>query len=259
MQVLPINNYNYTKNGYNAPSFNANNRWIYGLNNKPLYKTTTGMLRTDLNWEAYVRKLCNKHSLDDKVNVMIHACSNGMEAMSLLLAFLVLKPKEVDKFCPLLAKDIDYHNIEIAKNGRVEVTKEDIARINRLTDNQTNKFFNCNIFGDRLFLIPCNEIRDRIIYEQGDVFNDIEKIPNQKSVLHVRNMWQYMSLPEREALLKKMSDRFCDSSSTVVFGDYDFDYDFESMLNYYGFEEDLLVKNVYSKDENFHQYATHLY
>ena len=254
---MRINSINYTQN--HKTSFRANERWIYNEFNKPLFRTTTSMLRPDLNWREYIYKICNKYKNDAKVNVLIHACSNGLEALTFVMALLHLKPKEADKFCPIIAKDLVKDNIEQAQTGRFEISLQDIARMNNFTLGNCNKFFNTSIRGTKFFLEPKQEVLNRVIFEQGNIFDDISNLPEEKTILHARNFLTYLPLKDKERLINGISHKFQDNSSTLVLGDYDMNEHTESLLDKYNFSEDLTVHNVYTKVKNFNQYSRFLY
>ena len=107
MRIYPIKN--------NNVYFSANNREVYNADNKFQYKTTTYFFRADTDWDALSNYLCQKYADVDKVNVICHACSNGMEPYSFLMhmsAFHPLEIKKLEKFsqCRCSFSRCDLHN-----------------------------------------------------------------------------------------------------------------------------------------------------
>ena len=241
------------------PSFGVNERWVFDEVGTPLYKTTTGILRGDLPWADYINRNCNKYATERFVKVVIHACSSGLEGLSFLLSLMHLRPNEVDKFTPIIAKDINKDNILKAQSGRFEVTKEDIARINKFTGGKCSEYFDCRIRGDKYYIIPKKELRDRIIFEQGDIFEDVKRMPPSLSILHSMNMWPYLPALDRIKLSGLISRQFVDESSTITLGDFDHNVDADVLLNNGGFFEELGLPNVFSRPSNMYKYTSILY
>ena len=218
MRILPISQNQQYKN-----NFRANNRWVCDKYGHELYKTTTYFFRDDLDWENLIKYLCYKYRNVPKVNFINHACSNGMEPLSFLVSLIVYAPDDVKKFTPIIAKDINYENIFMAKRGECGASSEDFLRIHKITNRRHNEFFNLERDNktDGLFtMYPKKILTDNIIFEQGDIFKDIDTIPCDNTFLCCRNFWAYLTLDKQEELAYKLGKRF-NPSSTILIGYYD--------------------------------------
>ena len=212
MRILPISQKNYT-------NFRANNRWVRNKEGVELYKTTTYYFRDDLNWEELIKYLCEKYKDVPKVNFINHACSNGLEPLSFLMALFVHAPECVKKFTPIIAKDIDEQNILFAKQGYCGASSDDFLRINKLTKGSYKNFLslkNSENPEDLFEISPKNILKDNIIYEQGDIFDDIEKMPKENTFLCCRNFWMYLSPKNQEILAARLGRHFSSGSSVLL-------------------------------------------
>lgn len=218
MQLSPI--------GINQPyniTCKANNRWIYNSYGKELYKTTTYFFREDLDWKNLINYLCEKYKNVPKVNFINHACSNGMEPFSFLASFIMYAPEYVKKFTPIIAKDINPENILMAKKGECGASSDDFMRIHRLTYGRYKDFFNLkrDCCSDGLFtMYPKEVLTDKVIFEEGDIFKDIDSLPKDNTFLSCRNFWAYLPDEKREELAYKLSQQL-NPSSTVLIGYHD--------------------------------------
>ena len=217
MKISPIMQHQY------QPHFKANSRWVYDKYGNELYKTTTYFFRDDLDWENLIRYLCNKYKDVSKVNFINHACSNGMEPMSFVMSFLLFAPELLKKFVPIIAKDINEENILMAKRGDCGASSDDFLRIHKMTNGKYRDFLDLTSKGknDGLFTIsPKKIITDNIVFEQGDIFKDIDNIPSSNTFFTCRNFWAYLPFEKREELGYKLSQKL-DSTSTVLIGYHD--------------------------------------
>lgn len=231
-------------------NFKTNKVWAYDSSGKRLYKKTTNYFRDDLDWSMFADYICSKYRNVEKVNVIIHACSNGMEAFSFAMKMISSHLYEAHKFFPIVAKDIDEENIAIASEGLCNPTKGDLERI------KNNTFYNYSHFlipkkspyDDSVILTPKDFVKNKVIFEQGDIFDDIEKMPKNNTILFCRNFWPYL-IPEKQQLLaQKLSQHFSGDSSLIVIGDYDASGCCEDLLYKYDFIEIPFIKNVYKKN-----------
>lgn len=212
MRILPISKNNYT-------NFRANNRWVCDKNGYELYKTTTYYFRDDLDWESLVKYLCKKFEKASKVNFINHACSNGMEPLSFLMALQMYAPECVKKFVPILAKDIDAQNIEYAKKGYCGASSDDFLRIHRLTNGDYKNFLDLKRIkgSNELFVLsPKKILTDNVVFEQGDIFDDIEKFPKENTLLCCRNFWFYLPSQKQEEIASRLGKHFKTGSSVLL-------------------------------------------
>lgn len=222
MQVFSVNKFYY--NSTVKPSFKANNRWVYDKFSRPLYKTTSYYLRDDLDfgvWADYVHK---KYINTQKVHFVNHACSNGMEPLSFVLALLIKHPEDIDKFTPMFAKDINWDNISAALRGSCGVSDFDLSRIKDFTGGKYLNYFNQkpSISGtNAMILEPKPILKDRIIFQQGDMTRDIKNTQQKDVIFAARNVWEYMHPSDQEKFAKDISNCFQDDSATILLGYYD--------------------------------------
>lgn len=234
MQISPIT--------FNRPyniSHKANNRWIYDKNGKELYKTTTYFFRNDLDWENLIKFICEKYKNVPKVNFINHACSNGLEPLSFLMGLMIFAPSEVKKFTPIIAKDINPENIFMAKKGECGASSDDFIRIHKLTNGRYRDFLNLKRDDntDGLFTLSPKEVLiDKIIFEQGDIFKDIDNIPKDNTFLSCRNLWMYLPFEKQNILAQKLSQRLGENS-TILIGYLDsINGSADRLLTKYGFK-----------------------
>lgn len=244
MYITPINN-----NGYNY-SFQANQRAIYNRSGKFLYNTTTYFFRTDLNWDELTSLMCHVFKNVPKVHVYDHACSNGMEAYSFIVQMLHHHPNEAKKFFPVIAKDLTPSNIQIAKKGYIDINDSDFYRIKSQTSFDYDKYFELLPSKDKnhdLAVHPKKILIDNVKFSQGDIFEDIVKMPRSNTILFCRNFWPYLSREKQELLASKLENHF-DKTSFVVIGDYDITKaNVDDLLNKHGFYEFVGIPGVFGK------------
>ena len=230
--------------------FSANNREVYGADNKFQYKTTTYFFRADTDWDKLGNYLCEKYVNADKVNVICHACSNGMEPYSFLMHMKAFHPLEINKFVPIVAKDINPENIEMAKKNIFDLSDTDSCMLDYYTKG-LYKFYMDNVFikdvPSRLSWSVSDKFKNDIIFEQGDILQDIEDIPGKNTVLFCKNMWPYLPVEQQELLVKKIAEKF-DSSCLIVTGDYDKILSrVDSLMQKEGFSKNPNVRYVYER------------
>ena len=235
MRILPINQNQYKY----KPSFNANNRWICDKNGIELYKTTTYYFRDDIDWEPLIKYICKKYENVPKVHFINHICSNGMEPLSFLMSILIHAPEHIKKFTPILAKDINEENINMAKKGICGASSEDFLRVDRMTKGCYKYFLNLKQSDDSkdLFIMsPKKVLTEKVIFEQGDIFEDIEKMPRENTFLSCRNFWFYLPLHKQEEIASRLGKHFA-SGSSVLLGYMDtVNATADKFLKKYGFE-----------------------
>ena len=246
MQIssVQICNYNYLP----RPRFKGNNRKVCNESGDLLYKTTTCFFREDLDWNDLVSLLAYKYKSTNKVNIINHSCSNGPEPFSLTAKLIQVLGSKAEKFFPIKAKDIDYNNIESAKRGRMGILLNELYKINRNLNNNINTYFaygkSQNPQND-LVLIPKPNIKDKVIFSQSDIFEDVNTMPGENTVLLCRNFWPYLTPEKRTMLAQKLSEKL-NKTSLVVIGHFDDGSNIGSLLEKHGFTS-AGVGRVYTK------------
>ncbi len=210
----------------NSPSvgFKSNNRRITDKSGGLLYKTTTYFFRDDLDWHGLINLLNNKYRNTPKVNIINHACSNGPEVYSLIIQLGLSLGKTAEKFFPILAKDINPDNIINAQKGsQIGINNNDLYKISYYTNNNLNRFFSYSPAQSseyHLALKPRPILKDKVIFQQGDILQDVSEIQFQNTVLLCRNFWQYLKDSNCKFLAQKLGEKM-DKTSLLVLGEHD--------------------------------------
>lgn len=217
------------------------------------YRGDTILCRNDLYFPEVVDYLDNKYKNVPKVNVIMHACSDGEEVYS-FLGVLISKLKEkASKFLPLNAKDIDVSHLKLAKRGVYDITNTEFMVAN---DSMNGDFFNFfELMPSRGSNDPRmkhthtikveHSLKSLVNFEQSNIIEDVKKTDFKNTILFARNFWPYLSQDEQEELAKNLSKKM-DSSSTLIIGDYDrFNGNIDVILLKYGFIEK--IDNVFEK------------
>ena len=249
MIVNCINNISYP---YSQPSFKH-----YNAKKKTMlysFYTCTEFFRQDLAWNRFIDLLKMKYKNADKVNIICHACSDGEEVYSLALKLIAKLGKEAEKFFPIIARDIDFGNICLAKEGNYTVCEQELERINEHSEYNINKFFDISRTGqknlDEESTIKAKDIlKDNIIFEQGDILNDVKQFSAENTVLMCRNFWPYMPINMIKSLSEKLG-KYISPSSLLAIGEWDMHNRFTcKSLEENGFVMSNL-KGIYYKSEN---------
>lgn len=106
------------------PSFGTNARSYYLRNDKKDYRATvTYMFRDDFHWKKFTNYLVDHFKNKDKVNFIQFASSDGSEAYTQLMCFS--EHKDVKKFYPIMAYDIDEEVVKAANSGYINLNNTD--------------------------------------------------------------------------------------------------------------------------------------
>ena len=233
----------------NNINFCANKRFVYN-DDKLLYKTTTYFFREDTDWDNLNAYLCKKFKDTEKVNVITHACSNGMEPYSFIMHMMVFHPENARKFFPVLAKDIDKKNINIAETGLYELEDTDLYLLDYYTKGRYREYLYLCRPQNKLYSVACvpNEtLKQFVQFKEGDIFEDIKTMPSKNTVLFCKNFWPYLEPQKQELLAKNLSEQF-DSTCTIITGDYDAGkIKMQNLLGKYGFHAHPTLPYVYEK------------
>ncbi len=228
MRILSVNN-NYSKT-----AFKGFERTVYKAGKMPLeenilHRNNSYILRSDLPWKKAAEKIIKKFKNIDKVSTIIYACSDGREPMSLLIALdSIASPEEVNKYCPIIAKDYDIFAINQAKANFYEITEEEKNRINSISNGKFYEYFKpVSKIKNRYKATP--KLTDRIKYEVGDFTKEYQTLPKENVILATRNCWPYFSMTNQYTLPTKICNHF-DKNTLLLLGEFDFStqeiYDF---------------------------------
>ena len=209
---------------YTPYTFKSNNRRVVDKSGRLLYKTTTYFFRNDMDWDRFIDILDSKYKNTKKVNLINHACSNGPEVYSLAMKLITGLGTSSEKFFPILAKDINSDNIEIAKQGgSMGINNEDIYRINYYTKNNINSFLDFRPARKpehQLAVAPKAILKNKVTFTEGNIIQDVDSLPDKNTVLMCRNFWLYLKDGECKLLANKLGKKF-DNTSLIVLGEHD--------------------------------------
>lgn len=218
----------------NKPRFKSYS--VLKFNDQIPFYTTTMFFRKDLDWNALVKKVNDEYQNTQQVNVIFHACSDGEEVFSLAAKLKTLLNSSAEKFFPLIAKDIDKGNIEIAKKGYFKVTKPELFRMYEHCGDNLFKFFSFNDLGNIFSVNTSKILKNNIIFKEADILEDTENIPHKNTILFCRNFWGYISPTSRIKLANMLAKRL-DSSSFLVIGSFDIATSVHKLLQKVGFQQ----------------------
>ena len=245
LSINPVKLYN--------PSFGIYFRDVNDEDGDIRYRGDTVLCRDDLYFPEVVGFLDNKYKNVPKVNVVMHACSEGEEVYSFLGVLISKLKDKAAKFLPVAAKDIDAEHIKLAKRGVYNITNTEYIMANDYMNGEFYNYF--DLMPSRVTKDPRlkytttvkvdDSLKSLVNFERGDIFDDVKKINFKNTIMFARNFWPYLTYDEREKLLYILSKKM-DSSSTLIVGDYDkLPGNIDLLLEKYGFVE--RVPNVYEK------------
>ena len=236
-----------------TPSFGIFFHNVENQNGKLHYRGDTRICRDDIYFPEVIDYLDNKYKNVPKVNVLMHACSDGEEVYSFLGVLISRLRNKAIKFLPVTAKDIDSEHLQLAKKGIYDITNSEYQCANEAMNGDFDSYFE---------QIPLKKIKDpRIKYshtfkvnpdlktlvnfEQGDILKDVNKVNFKNTVLFARNFWPYLGTQEIKQLAHTLSQKM-DNSSTLIIGDFDKEYGIDEVLRSEGFVE-THAENVFEK------------
>lgn len=219
------------------------------------YRGDTIMCRADLDFPELVNYLDNKYRNVPKVNVIMHACSDGEEVYSFLGVLISRLKEKASKFLPVSAKDIDSNHLKLAKRGVYNITKSEYINANRCMDGKFYNFFEpMPLRGSKdprlkytTTVKAEHSLKSLVKFEQSNILEDAQNLNFSNTVIFARNFWPYLSSQERNKLLLNLSKKM-DSSSILIIGDFDQDNtNIGMLLRKYGYVEKL--DNVFEKSD----------
>ena len=197
---------------------------------------TTEFLRDDFDWQGFSHYINNFYKDTPKVNVVSYACSNGKETYSLALVLKTNLRQNVNKFLPIIAKDIDKTNILKAKIGRYKINNFEANKIDKAGDFHLSRHLEIIDDGLEKYAFVKNSLKNIVNFSVADITKDIDSIPTQNTVLLCRNFWGYLSGKDQLSLIDKLSQRL-DKTCLIAIGSFDKAYGINKVLMSKGFIE----------------------
>ena len=164
------------------------------------------------------------------------------------------------KYFPIKAVDRDKTIIDFAKTKKINLTNYEISRINKcvLTDKEyfvdkdkpiiidgDQDVYDINRMREKYSYSPISELKDNIIFEQGDILDSIKNIDDKgNSIIFCRNVFAYLALDQHYDIASELAKKL-KKNSLFIIGEYDNAFLFDKKLIAAGFRE--IGKNIYQK------------
>lgn len=245
----------------NSISFGTFFRDVESKDGKIIYRGDTAICRNDIYFPDVIDFLDNKYKNTPKVNVIMHACSDGEEAYSFLSVLLSQLEEKAAKFLPLDARDIDLNHLKLAKRGIYNITKSEYEIANESLNGNFYMFFEPMPTHDskdprlkytRTVKVE-HSLKSLVKFKQADIIEDVKNMDLKNTVLFARNFWPYLS-QNRVIELANLLSMKADNSFTLIIGEYD--RVIVDLLCDNGFVE--VAENVFEKPKNF-EYDSRIY
>ncbi len=242
---------------YTSPYFGSNSR-IYKSHTGKEMGTLTFPFRDDLDWKKLTEFELNHFKSHENVNIIQFASSDGSEAYSTIISLIESGNKNVEKFFPIKAYDIDKEIVRAANSGMINIHPENMKYIEPHCKNFSKYFIPSsekleiqNDFFD-LIKVPyktyrvCDELRKRVKFNHADMYDVMFQIEDKSNtILMCRNVLGYFSERQVKNTIEIIS-RKLKKGSLFVIGKFDRDMTLvEIYLKNNNFKE--VLKNVYIK------------
>ena len=203
---------------------------IVNANGEIYTRPNSAMFRDDINWNLFRSYLQDRFKDYDRVNTVVHGCSNGSEAYT--MSMLYRSHDDSEKFLPIRAFDIDAKrikkNIEAQKKKKVAITDSELhfaKDVNHIVDDREDEFYvlkenknNPEITSRML----TSKILGDVEFQQSNILDYVNDINFEKpTILMCRNMWPYVNYKEYEEFAQKLYNNL-QPGSIVVLGNFDY-------------------------------------
>lgn len=265
IQSIPIINFKSTdriiNRSFDKPQTYQNDK-LFCHKNDIVYSNFTCFFRNDLcqscrsayykpdgTWKGFRKEIIDFFKDAPKVNVYNFGCSDGSETYSFAMSLMDEDCKNANKFFPILAFDIDEKIINTAKSGKIGCDDWDIESIEKNVSPKIPPLY--TIEEKRIqenyskTFVASEELREKIVFEQGNIEDKIDEIKPSNSLVMCRNFWPYLDEKRAKEILRKLCSRL-DKSSLIVMGNYD-RYISRMVLSREGFKE--IYPNVFKKEK----------
>ena len=249
MQVSPVtNHYNNTKMSV-KPTFTAHyDKYAKGIKNL----RGDGIIYQNGDIKNYSHLMRNlvlfqklPYLLDKKFpngcRMYDYACSVGYEPASIIISLEDKLPKiKAEKFYPILAFDKNPQIIQEAQRYQLRLNGAERRCFEYFENIKKQKYMTAIgiDFQKQEINNVTDEIRNKIIFREGDIFKDLEegKLSEEPCVVFIRNTWQFLTQDGSEKLSTTLYDKL-KSKSLVFIGDEDID-------KFYDMRTDKLLKRA---------------
>lgn len=221
MKIQSIQSYYSQQKAVKQPSFQAFKRTVRKPGSEEvLWKNNTGLYRIDMSWSYLAEFLKEKYSDVEKVYVYNYASSNGLEAYTLLMELLAHNDEnEVNKFMPIIAKDVDEFAIKMAKRKLIDISDCEKQKINKHTNNHFDDYFEEDKTKKGKYR-PKDKLTEKVIFSVGDFTKEYEELPKDNVIILARNCWPYFPNEEKQELPQKLYD-YLGKNVTLITGNFD--------------------------------------
>lgn len=264
MKILPIYNPLMLQRKI---SFGSTDRFYKTDSGKEI-GNNTWLFREDLSWKDLAEFEISNFKNKDRVNIIQFASSDGSEGYTQIISLLEnSKRKDVSKFFPIQAYDIDDLITAKARSGQISLSAKDMAKF-RSNSIQWSEYFirkhskfipadtyqkilQANpdeIFGPLESFRVSDKLRDKITFKIGNMFEILPNIKdNSNTIILCRNILGYFQdEPEKIEEFIKTASKVLKNGSLLVIGKLDTDLtNIDSILQKNSFLK--MQKNVYVK------------
>lgn len=196
------------------PHFCSNTRYYKSKDGNPV-GTYTRLFRADLDWERFSDFLVKHFNDKDHVQFVQFASSDGSEAYTQIIS-LLKKHKNVGKFFPIQAYDIDKEIYEASKSGLINLNINDIYKLDNF-----KKYFKKT--SDRL-VIEGDTLTDSSLQDNPSITYKVSKVLTDKVDFHNADMFEVLQNHEDKSntiilcrnVMFFLSDREIDRFTTLA-------------------------------------------
>lgn len=248
------------------------NRTPYYVNKFPVFKSTSDfcrlpggkeignnswLFRDGIDWKAFAEYQIRNFADKDRVKVVQLGASDGSEGYTYAMSLLELENNQVSKFFPLMGFDIDRNIVEKAQSGILKLSDKDLARLKNLNIDYKKYFQKTdedlvsktyNIMSSESYhpYKVSEELRKRIIFEVGDMFNIIKHLEDDSNtVMLCRNVMIYLDEVLNEHFISMVGKKL-KTGSLFVIGKLDSELEYmEGLLSKFGFKK--VMNNIYRR------------
>lgn len=227
------------------------------------YGCNSWLFREDMNWEKLAKYQAENFKDKPQVNTIMFASSDGSEAYTNIISLHenVQDSKQVQKFFPIKAYDLDEEIVKIANSGyfnssvnerlMLQINAEDYEKYFDLSKTDKNLCIpneqSASFLRKTQKTIKAKEILTKNVkFKQGDMFKKITEInDSSNTMLFCRNILGYFENNKIEEFIK-LAQKALKSGSLMAIGDHDSVlFNIKECMEEHGFKE--VFKNLFKK------------